>query len=57
MLILELKRGWIYLSTDNKAELDVAINFLQENRAIVDDAKGNERTIFDVRKKYEREIK
>jgi hypothetical protein len=56
MLVLELKSGWIYLSTDNKKELDVAINFLQENRKIIDDAKGNARTIYDVRKKYEKEI-
>jgi hypothetical protein len=56
MLVLELKSGWIYLSTNNKKELDVAINFLQENRKIIDDAKGNARTIYDVRKKYEKEI-
>ncbi len=57
MLILELKNGWIYFSTNNKKEMDVAINFLQENRKIIDDAGGNARTIYDVRKKYEQEIK
>lgn len=57
MLILELKRDWIYLSTDNRKELDVAIHFLQDNRKIIDDAGGNERTIYDVRKQYERDIK
>jgi hypothetical protein len=56
-LVLELKRGMIFFSSNNVKEMETAIRFLQENITIVKDGHGNERTIYDVRKKYEQEIK
>jgi hypothetical protein len=56
-LVLELKRGMIFFSSNNVKEMETAIRFLQENVSIVKDGRGNERTIYDVRKRYEQEIK
>jgi len=56
-LTLELRRGMIYFSSNNVKEMETAIRFLQENVAIVKDGHGNERTIYDVRKRYEQEIR
>jgi len=57
MLTLELRRGMIYFSTNSKREIQVAIEFLKKNESIMDNAGTMERTVYDVKKKYDKEIR
>lgn len=54
MLQLELRRHSIYLTTDRKSELRVAIEFLQKEFQSMEDRGAMQTTIYTTRPKDEK---
>jgi hypothetical protein len=50
-------KPWVYFTTNSKGEIGIALNFLTEHKAIMDGRNQNQTTVYDMRAKYEKEIK